>query len=76
MQIATRLAKGKEIHPEDFAWVLQEWNEPDDDQSLAAAERRHIAKTLKQHDYHRAQTAKALKLTETTLRSKIRKYGL
>ncbi|RMD67591.1 hypothetical protein D6833_00010 [Candidatus Parcubacteria bacterium] len=64
------------IEPDVFAHMLQ-WEEaPKHDESLRAMEMRHIAAVLRKYNYNRARTARALGISETTLRSKIKKYGL
>ena len=49
---------------------------PPDEFSLEAAEKAHILKVLDQMRWDKEKTARALKIDEDTLQSKIEKYGL
>ena len=49
---------------------------PPDEFSLEAAEKSHILKVLEQMRWDKEKTARALKIDEDTLQSKIEKYGL
>jgi len=51
-------------------------SEPADPSSLDAAERRHIALTLRHTGGNRRQAATLLGISRSTLLNKIRKYGL
>ncbi len=49
---------------------------PPDELSLEAAEKAHILKVLEKMSWDKEKTARALKIAENTLQSKIEKYGL
>src|SRR5262245_397103 len=49
---------------------------PDEPDSLAAAERRHIARALKHTEGNKRQAALLLGISRSTLLNKVRKYGL
>lgn len=51
-------------------------SDPTDPASLDAAERRHIALTLRHTDGNRRRAATLLGISRSTLLNKIRKYGL
>lgn len=76
VQIAAIFAKDNVIKPDDFTVALQQEVIPNEDESLTAAEKRHLAIIWPKYHFNRTKTAKALKITETTLRNKIKKYGL
>lgn len=48
----------------------------DGDESLAAAERRHIGEVLRRHGGNKRQSAKALAISRSTLDRKLQQYGL
>ena len=63
------------IRPPDLQQAINpaSWGPPD---SLEAAERRHIALTLRYTGGNRRQAARILGIARSTMLSKLRKYGL
>ncbi|NIR52107.1 AAA domain-containing protein [candidate division KSB1 bacterium] len=74
--IAVISAEDTLIRPADFSMALEHEDTSAGDESLAAAEKRHIANVLQTYQGNRTKAARALQITETTLRNKIKKYGL
>lgn len=49
---------------------------PSDDDTLAAAEHRHIAEILRRHNGNKRQSAKTLAISRSTLDRKLQQYGI
>ncbi len=82
---ASILCQGNWIEPEHLPHELQTVTEPEtaptvDEStgqfSLSEMEKRHILHVLKQNDNNKSRTARVLGISRSTLREKLRQYGL
>jgi DNA-binding NtrC family response regulator len=70
------LSNHERIQVSDLPHDVFNQTEHTESSSLEMVEKEMIEKTLILHDYNITHTAKALKITRTTLRNKINKYGI
>ena len=70
------VGKGRAIQPEDLPLRGGPRVPPDEAESLAEVERRHIASILEKTDWNITRAAEALRVDRVTVYNKIKKYGL
>jgi len=73
---AVVVGKGSAIMPRDLPVHLESQNEGLTARSLAAMEREHIERTLKEMDGNVSRSAKLLGIDRATLYNKMKKYGI
>jgi DNA-binding NtrC family response regulator len=70
------VGKGRSIRPEDLPLRGGPRVPPDEADSLAEVERRHVAAVLEKVDWNITRAAEALRVDRVTVYNKIKKYGL
>jgi len=70
------VGKRRSIQPEDLPLRGGPRLPPDEADSLAEVERRHIAAVLEKNDWNITRAAEALRVDRVTVYNKIKKYGL
>jgi transcriptional regulator with PAS, ATPase and Fis domain len=70
------VGKGRSIQPDDLPLRGGPRVPPDEADSLAEVERRHIASVLEKNDWNITRAAEALRVDRVTVYNKIKKYGL
>jgi len=70
------VGKGRSIQPEDLPLRSGPRVPPDEADSLAEVERRHVASVLEKVDWNITRAAEALRVDRVTVYNKIKKYGL
>jgi two-component system response regulator HydG len=70
------VGKGRAIQPEDLPLRGTPRVPPDEADSLAEVERRHVASVLEKVDWNITRAAEALRVDRVTVYNKIKKYGL
>ncbi|MHB1191817.1 MAG: sigma-54-dependent transcriptional regulator [Longimicrobiales bacterium] len=70
------VGKGRSIQPEDLPLRGAPRVPPDEADSLAEVERRHVASVLENVDWNITRAAEVLRVDRVTVYNKIKKYGL